>query len=37
MRTAARWKPQRFDLRLLVVFGLALVLVACNNGGRPGY
>ena len=37
MRTAARWKPQRFDLRMLVALGLALVLVACSNGGRPAY
>jgi len=37
MRTVARSNLRRFDLRLLIVIGLSLMLVACNNGGKPAY
>jgi hypothetical protein len=37
MRTVARWSLFGFDLRGLLALGLALLLAACNNGGKPGY
>jgi len=37
MRTVIRWWLWRIDPRLLIVFGLSLVVVACNKGGTPGY